>query len=87
MDKTKKTIDEGYLKFNCKWTKQPLSILIPDEIKCWRDKMYRLKLIGYDDELNVGYGNISILLEGRMLVSGTQTGQYLSDRRSTFYCS
>ena len=73
--KSNSTIDEGYIKFNCSWEKQKLNITIPDEIKVWRDRMYDLKLIGHYEDLNVGYGNISMLMEENMLVSGTQTGE------------
>ena len=73
--KPNSSIDEGYIKFNCSWEKQKLNITIPDEIKVWRDRMYDLKLIGHYEELNVGYGNISMLMDENMLVSGTQTGE------------
>ena len=68
-------MDEGYIKFDCSWEKQKLNITIPDEIKIWRDRMYNLKLIGHYEELNIGYGNISMLVKEKMLVSGTQTGE------------
>ena len=69
------SIDEGYIKFNCSWQQQELNITIPPEIKIWRDRMYELKLIGHYQEFNVGYGNISMLMKEKMLVSGTQTGE------------
>ena len=72
---TESLIDEGYIKFNCSWQQHQLNITIPQEIKTWRDRMYDLKLIGHYDELNIGYGNISMLINGQMLVSGTQTGK------------
>ena len=68
-------IDEGYIKFNCTWDNQPLALTVPDEIKFWRDQMYRLNLIGHYEDINVGYGNISMKIGQQMLVSGTQTGQ------------
>jgi hypothetical protein len=36
--------------------------------------MYELKQIGYYQELNIGYGNISIKTPQGILISGTQTG-------------
>lgn len=67
-------IDEGTIKFNCQWIKQPLSIAVPDELLTWRDQMYNLKLIGYYEDVNIGYGNISIKTPQGILISGTQTG-------------
>jgi ribulose-5-phosphate 4-epimerase/fuculose-1-phosphate aldolase len=67
-------IDEGTIKFNCQWIKQPLSIPVPDELLGWRDRMYELNLIGYYEDINIGYGNISIKTPQGILISGTQTG-------------
>lgn len=67
-------IDEGTIKFNCQWIKQPLSISVPDELLTWRDRMYELNLIGYYENINIGYGNISIKTPQGILISGTQTG-------------
>lgn len=67
-------IDEGYIKFNCQWIKEPLSVIVPDELLSWRDRMYDLKQIGYYPHLNIGYGNISIKTDQGILISGTQTG-------------
>jgi ribulose-5-phosphate 4-epimerase/fuculose-1-phosphate aldolase len=70
----KHNIDEGTIKFNCEWIKQPLSISVPKEILTWRDRMYELNLIGYYENINIGYGNISIKTPQGILISGTQTG-------------
>lgn len=67
-------IDEGTIKFNCQWIKQPLSIPVPDELLGWRDRMYELNLIGYYEDINIGYGNISVKTPQGILISGTQTG-------------
>ncbi len=67
-------IDEGYVKFNCQWINQPLTINVPDELLMWRDRMYELKQIGYYEELKIGYGNISVRTPQGILISGTQTG-------------
>jgi len=74
MKNQNQTIDEGYIKFNCQWIKEPLSFKIPEQLLFWRDKMYELKQIGYYPELKIGYGNISIKTEQGILISGTQTG-------------
>lgn len=67
-------IDEGTIKFNCQWIKQHLSIAVPDELLTWRDQMYNLKLIGHYQDINIGYGNISLKTPQGILISGTQTG-------------
>jgi L-ribulose-5-phosphate 4-epimerase len=69
-----KFIDEGYIKFNCEWINQPLSVNVPLELKFWRDKMHKLKQIGHYAEINIGYGNISLKTPDGMIISGTQTG-------------
>jgi L-ribulose-5-phosphate 4-epimerase len=69
-----KFIDEGYIKFNCEWINQPLSVNVPLELKFWRDKMHELKQIGHYAEINIGYGNISLKTSDGMIISGTQTG-------------
>ncbi|MBE7441231.1 MAG: hypothetical protein KFKLKKLM_00838 [Flavobacteriales bacterium] len=69
-----KFIDEGYIKFNCEWINQPLSVNVPLDLKFWRDKMHELKQIGHYSEINIGYGNISVKTPDGMIISGTQTG-------------
>jgi ribulose-5-phosphate 4-epimerase/fuculose-1-phosphate aldolase len=74
MSKQNHVIDEGYIKFNCQWINQPLSLKVPPELLAWRDQMYELKQIGYYPDLNLGYGNISLKTAQGILISGTQTG-------------
>lgn len=74
MSNNKFNIDEGYIKFNCEWINQPLSVKVPLELKVWRDKMHELKQIGHYAEINIGYGNISVKIPDGMIISGTQTG-------------
>ena len=69
-------IDEGYIKYQCNWEKA--SSVTPEEIillNQWRNKLYRLGLIGQYDN-GIGFGNISCLLnkEKNFIISGTQTG-------------
>jgi L-ribulose-5-phosphate 4-epimerase len=69
-------MDEGVIKFNCNWLPGEL----PAGINCTellqtRNELFRLGLIGYDEKEKVGYGNISIRVNGnQFIISGTQTG-------------
>ncbi len=70
-------LDEGYVKYDSRWTQapasqQPLAALL----ERWRQPLYRRGLIGYYEEFNVGYGNMSVRIDSgsRFLISGTQTG-------------
>ncbi|NJN76583.1 MAG: class II aldolase/adducin family protein [Synechococcaceae cyanobacterium RL_1_2] len=72
---TPHAIDEGTIKFNAQWHRQPLSLPVPLELMACRDEIHRLKLIGYNQESGIGYGNISIRTDRGILISGTQTGQ------------
>jgi len=69
-------IDEGYLKFNCRWIEaDPPAAGMIASLKRWRDHLHTLGLIGvYPD--GVGFGNISERIdEGeRFLITGTGTG-------------
>lgn len=67
-------IDEGYIKYNINWINEPLKIPVPNQLMEWRDKMHELKQIGHYADINIGYGNISIISDGGFLISGTQTG-------------
>ena len=67
-------IDEGVIKFNCNWEDNPLPINVPSQLIEWRNKMYELELIGEYKDIQIGYGNISILTPKGILISGTQTG-------------
>lgn len=69
------TIDEGYTKYQVDWTRS--DALDDAEIATldrWRRALYAAGLVGHDDELGVGYGNISVRSGDSFLVSGTQTG-------------
>lgn len=70
-------IDEGYVKYVSHWQAGPP----PDAdavavLNRWRKPLYDAGLIGHYDDLNVGFGNISVRSgsEGRFVISGTQTG-------------
>lgn len=70
-------MDDGVIKFSLEWEEGPA----PDfaelpSLMHWRDRMYDLGLIGFDEQYQVGYGNISILTgdRSRFAISGTQTG-------------
>ena len=77
-------IDEGVIKFNCDWDDEQLSVLVPDELKIWRDKMHQLKLIGEYADIKIGYGNISIKIKEGILISGTQTGNVYPTQENDF---
>ncbi|MEA5549361.1 class II aldolase/adducin family protein, partial [Limnoraphis robusta CCNP1324] len=79
-----KKIDEGYIKFNCDWTFKPLQITIPEDLLFYRDKLHELKLIGHFEDLNIGYGNISIKTDDGIIVSGTQTGNIFPINKESF---
>lgn len=79
-----KKIDEGYIKFNCDWTFKPLQINIPEDLLFYRDKLHELKLIGHFEDLNIGYGNISVKTDNGIIVSGTQTGNIFPINKESF---
>ncbi|MGF1487308.1 MAG: class II aldolase/adducin family protein [Prochloraceae cyanobacterium] len=68
--------DEGYIKYRCNWIDR--DIISADNIiqlNYWRDRLYRLGLIGvYDD--GIGFGNLSIRKDNAncFIISGTKTG-------------
>ncbi len=69
-------IDEGYIKFDIQWEKTPPLTDDLKQIIRVRNQLYAQGLIGYYEEHQVGYGNISILSPNppQFIVSGTQTG-------------
>ena len=74
-------IDEGVIKFRSEW--QPSGPLQNPEIELlvsWRRPLYAAGLIGHYDDVDIGYGNLSIRLSGsrQFIISGTQTG-HLAD--------
>ena len=69
-------IDEGYIKFDCMWTKSPpIEDAAIEELKRWRRALFDAGLIGQCG--NVGYGNVSARIgkRGQFIITGTQTGQ------------
>lgn len=69
-------IDEGYIKYQIDWTKAPPVTDEIDELIAVRNQLYEMELIGFYEEHQVGYGNISLKTpeNGKFIVSGTQTG-------------
>ncbi len=70
-------IDEGYTKFIVDWTdRKPLSARETADLERWRKPLLDAGLVGYYEELGIGYGNISVRAadDGQFIVSGTQTG-------------
>lgn len=69
-------IDEGYVKYESDWTAGPA----PDDaivlrLDRWRRRLFDAGLIGYYEEHDVGFGNISVRVDStRFVISGTQTG-------------
>jgi hypothetical protein len=68
-------MDEGYIKYQCNWTKediiQPEQIL---EINKWRKRLMDQGYLGMYVN-GIGYGNISIRLQdGNFMISGSATG-------------
>jgi len=71
-------MDEGYIKFNCKWIKDKPIIQANKlfEINRWRDKLYSLGLLGAYDN-GIGFGNISIRFKkNSFIITGSATGKY-----------
>jgi L-ribulose-5-phosphate 4-epimerase len=67
---------EGVIRYRMHWEKGPAPL--PEaiaELLIVREKLFRLRLIGWDQKENVGYGNISCRQgEGHSFyISGTQT--------------
>lgn len=75
-------MNEGYIKFQCNWTKE--EIRIPEEtfvaLEKYRSDLYQLGLIGmYPD--GIGFGNISVKnSSSSFYITGSATGQYPSLR-------
>ena len=71
------TIDEGYTKFTCDWTRAELPPYKETAELCrWRKLLFDAGLIGHYKEHDIGFGNISVRVgDGQtFLISGTQTG-------------
>jgi len=80
-------IDEGSIKFASDWTQAaPLAGPEVAELVRWRKPLHRAGLIGYYEDHDVGYGNLSARLhdEHRFVISGTQTGHLANVDASHF---
>ncbi len=67
-------IDEGYIKYQCNWTRQAsVSSKEIVELNLWREQLYNLGLIGMYPN-GIGFGNLSIRNNNTIIISGTQTG-------------
>ena len=69
-------IDEGYIKYQCYWQEiEAVAIEEIIELNHWRDRLYKLGLIGEYDN-GIGFGNLSIRIPNseQLIISGTQTG-------------
>lgn len=69
-------IDEGYIKYQIDWQQAPPIETDISELIEVRNQLFKMGLIGFYEEHQVGYGNISVRCEqpGEFVVSGTQTG-------------
>jgi L-ribulose-5-phosphate 4-epimerase len=67
--------ETGYIKYECIWEKAaPGDDRLVVELNACRDRLFNLGLIGAYAN-GIGYGNISIRLEGQLfLITGTSTG-------------
>lgn len=73
-------IDEGTIKFGSRWQEsQPPGGPEVRELVRWRLPLFREGLIGFFEEHNVGYGNLSARLghTRQFVISGTQTGHII----------
>ena len=71
------TLDEGYIKYQSHWSPGPApDTAAADAMEPWRQRLFDAGLIGHYEELNVGFGNISVRCgePGQFLITGTQTG-------------
>lgn len=81
-----KKMDEGYIKFELEWTKQPNDFKLDiSELIKWRNKLKGLDMIGYYPGADVAFGNISIRESRRsFIISATQTGQVVEATEEDF---
>lgn len=72
--------EKGVIKFNCHWIRsEPISREALGDMKRWRDRLYRLGMIGADEN-GIGFGNLSIREPGsdRFIITGSGTGKFKS---------
>lgn len=77
---------EGVIKFNLIWKKKPIPASVNiSEIVIYRNKLYRLGLIGVTKQ-GIGFGNISIFNKdiGKIIISGSGTGDIKRANRNHF---
>jgi ribulose-5-phosphate 4-epimerase/fuculose-1-phosphate aldolase len=82
-----KVIDDGVIKYDrsnfsrC----ETLSKAEYQDLEYWREKLYKLNLIGEYPEAQVGFGNMSMIMDyqsihntdaRQFVITGTQTGKY-----------
>ncbi|MDJ0938535.1 MAG: class II aldolase/adducin family protein [Woeseiaceae bacterium] len=68
-------IDEGYVKYDSRWTPGPAPAQdVVDELNRWRAPLHAAGLIGHYVEHDVGFGNLSLRVDDGFVISGTQTG-------------
>jgi len=70
-------LNEGVIKFNISnRQKTPaLDQKIWQDLEYNRNKLHKLKLIGFDEKLKLGYGNISMRYkENKFIITASQTG-------------
>ena len=67
--------EKGYVQFRCDWERAPAPAgPLVAELIAWRDRLYRLGLIGvYPD--GIGFGNLSARVGESFVISGTATGR------------
>lgn len=81
--------DEGYIKFQLEWKDGPSpNSSEVASLQSIREILYEKQWIGFDPQLNVGFGNISSRCAApsdfHFLITGTQTGQHAHLRPEHF---
>ncbi len=69
------TLDEGYIKYVSDWTPGPAPDAdVTNLLDTWRRPLHEAGLIGHYDDLDVGFGNLSVRVGSQFVISATQTG-------------
>ena len=79
--------DEGYIKYDIEWTPGPAAFAAAARaLDTWRRPLFEAGLIGVYEDLDIGYGNISMRCgePGQFLISGTQTGRLATTDESHY---